>query len=176
MAVQPWNSGARAWGPGQPVPPPYAAMRAAHTDRERIVDVLKAAYAEGRLSYEEYGHRVGAAHRALTYGELAALVADVPSGPMVLPVGMPLPAYAPPARRTDPLAVAALVLGLAGFVTFGTTALPAVVCGYLARARARERNESGDGMATAGLVLGWLGTAGWVLLSVGMGLTHILVS
>jgi len=69
------------------------SMRAATADRERAVDVLKAGFAEGRLTQEEYNDRMGRAYAARTYGELAALTADLPAGP--LPV-WPVAAYPPP--------------------------------------------------------------------------------
>ncbi|GAA2230721.1 MULTISPECIES: DUF1707 and DUF4190 domain-containing protein [Kitasatospora] len=151
-----------------------AAMRAAHTDRERTVDVLKAAYAEGRLDAEEYGQRFEAANRAKTYGELSRLVADLPSGPFVAPAQVSGPAVpptflappnlVPPKPRANPLAVTSMVLGLLAIPTMGTTAVPAVVTGHVARAQLRRRGEQGDGMATVGLVLGWLVTAGWLAM------------
>ena len=44
-------------------------MRAASADRERAVDVLKAGFAEGRLTQDEYNDRMGRAYAARTYGE-----------------------------------------------------------------------------------------------------------
>ncbi|WP_377270826.1 DUF1707 and DUF4190 domain-containing protein [Peterkaempfera sp. SMS 1(5)a] len=179
MAVQPWRGAPQPWEQWQPVPSPQAAMRAAHADRERTVDVLKAAYAEGRLGSDEYGQRVDSAYRALTYGELAQLVSDLPSGPMVLPMGgaapmmpvMPVvpmvpPTFAPPPRPapTNHLAVASLVLGLFGFLPFGIASVPAVVFGHVAKSQIRGSGEQGDGMATAGAVLGWLGVAFWAMI------------
>ncbi len=55
-------------------------MRAASADRERAVDVLKAGFAEGRLTQDEYNDRMGRAYAARTYGELMALTADLPAG------------------------------------------------------------------------------------------------
>ncbi|MER8183933.1 DUF1707 and DUF4190 domain-containing protein [Kitasatospora sp. NPDC094015] len=150
-----------------------AAMRASHADRERTVDVLKAAYAEGRLSAEEYSQRFDAVHRAQTYGQLSQLVADLPAGPMPVPFVTPqaqpvpqtfLPPPPPPRPATNRLAVTSLVLGLFCLVSFGSTAVPAVITGHLARAQIRRSGEEGDGMAGAGLVIGWLCTAGWGLL------------
>src|SRR5580698_2822829 len=46
-------------------------MRAASVDRERAVDVLKAGFAEGRLTQDEYNDRMAKAYAARTYGELA---------------------------------------------------------------------------------------------------------
>ena len=45
-------------------------MRASSADRERTVDVLKAGFAEGRLTQDEYNDRMGRAYSARTYGEL----------------------------------------------------------------------------------------------------------
>jgi len=77
---------------GYPVPPggypaqqagyqmrAHASMRAASADRERAVDVLKAGFAEGRLTQDEYNDRMGRAYAARTYGELATLTADLPA-------------------------------------------------------------------------------------------------
>jgi hypothetical protein len=146
-------------------------MRAAHTDRERTVDVLKAAYAEGRLSAEEYGQRFDAAHGAQTYGQLAQLVADLPAGPGLAPLAPPLapvpPTFLPPPVGPAPnngMAVASLVLGLLCVPTMGVMGLPAVITGHVARHQIRRTNEGGDGMATAGLVLGYLSVAGWAMM------------
>ena len=68
------------------------------------------------------------------------------------------PAYQPypPARPTNGLAIAALVCGVAAFVT-GITFIPAIICGHLARREIRRTGEQGNGMATAGLVCGYVG-------------------
>ncbi|MFJ6134559.1 DUF1707 and DUF4190 domain-containing protein [Kitasatospora sp. NPDC092286] len=182
MAVQPWGEQGPGYGgrppqvpakpyagSWQPAPTPQSAMRAAHTDRDRTIDVLKAAFAEGRLSADEYGQRFEAASGAQTYGELARLVADLPSGPMVTPMGAPAPVVPPtflppPPRRTNGAAVASLVLGVLTLPTMGVTGLPAVICGHIAKRQLSVRQEEGDGMAVTGLVLGWLSVAGWTLL------------
>ncbi|MER7843177.1 DUF1707 and DUF4190 domain-containing protein [Kitasatospora sp. NPDC096077] len=181
MSVQPWGEPGPADRPGRrpapggwPAPSssqssPQAAMRASHADRDRTVDVLKAGFAEGRLSAEEYEQRHEAAARALTYGELAVLVADLPTGPMTpLQAAQPVPATflvpppVPQARPTSVLAVVSLVCGLTGFLAL--PALPAVITGHLARAQIRERNLDGDWAAVLGLVLGYLGSAFWLLI------------
>jgi hypothetical protein len=53
-------------------------LRAAHEDRDRVVEVLRVAAGDGRLSAEELDQRVERALTARTYGELSALVADLP--------------------------------------------------------------------------------------------------
>jgi hypothetical protein len=142
------------------------AMRAASTDRERAVDVLKAGFAEGRLSQEEYNDRMGRAYAARTYGELAALTADLPAGPY--PTAWPVPVYQPPLPQqipgTNSMAIAAMVLGVAEFFTAGLTAIPAVICGHVARRQMRQTAQRGDGLATGGLVLGYMAIIFWTVL------------
>ena len=50
----------------------HASLRASDTDREQLVDVLKAAFGEGRLDQDEYTSRMEQAYTARTYGELRA--------------------------------------------------------------------------------------------------------
>jgi Domain of unknown function (DUF1707)/Domain of unknown function (DUF4190) len=140
-----------------------ASMRAASADRERAVDVLKAGFAEGRLTQDEYNDRMGRAYTARTYGELAALTADLPAG--AAPPAWPVPAYLPPqATGTNSLAIASMVLGVAEFFTAGLTAIPAVVCGHIARRQMKQTAERGDGLATSGLVLGYMAIIFWSVL------------
>src|SRR5258708_36402643 len=70
----------------------------------------------------------------------------------------------PVARPTNGLAIAALVCGIAQFAV-GVTFIPAIICGHMARRQIRETGEGGDGMALAGLILGYVGG---VLLIVGV--------
>ncbi|HEY6295531.1 MAG TPA: DUF1707 domain-containing protein [Streptosporangiaceae bacterium] len=58
-------------------------LRAAHADRERVVEVLKDAFVQGRLNKGELDGRVGQAFSSRTYAELAALTADIPATPTV---------------------------------------------------------------------------------------------
>ena len=53
-------------------------LRASHADREHVVGLLKAAFVQGRVTYDEFDVRVGQAFWARTYGELAVLTADLP--------------------------------------------------------------------------------------------------
>jgi uncharacterized protein DUF1707 len=56
-------------------------LRASHADREQVIDVLKAAFVQGRLTKDELDTRAGQAYAARTYADLAALTADVPAVP-----------------------------------------------------------------------------------------------
>ena len=61
----------------------------------------------------------------------------------------------PPPQRTNGMAIASLVLGILWLYWIGS--ILALVFGYVARKQIRERGDSGDGMAIAGIVLGWVG-------------------
>jgi hypothetical protein len=56
-------------------------MRASDADRDRVVDVLRAALADGRLTSEEFEQRVEAALSSRTFGQLAVLTADLAAVP-----------------------------------------------------------------------------------------------
>jgi hypothetical protein len=139
------------------------AMRAASADRERAVDVLKAGFAEGRLTQDEYNERMNRAYAARTYAELAAITADLPAG--AIPTVYPMPLYQPPVS-TNSLARASLVLGVAEFFTMGLTAIPAIICGHMAKREMRQTGQRGDGLATSGLVLGYMAVIFWGILIV----------
>jgi hypothetical protein len=55
-------------------------LRASHADREQMIEVLKAAFVQGRLTKDEFDLRVGQAFASRTYAELADLTADIPAG------------------------------------------------------------------------------------------------
>ncbi len=56
-----------------------AALRASDADREQVAQRLRRAATEGRLLTDELEERLGAALSAKTYGELDAIVADLPT-------------------------------------------------------------------------------------------------
>jgi hypothetical protein len=82
------------------------------------------------------------------------------------PYGQP---YGPPvlAPRTNGMAIAALVCGIGGFFVFPAS-FAAVILGHIARRDIRRTGEAGSGMATAGLVLGYVGTVIAVLVIIGI--------
>jgi hypothetical protein len=63
--------------PGSPFP---GALRASDADRERMIDALKTAFVQGRLTSDELSLRTGRALEARTYAELAAVTASIPTG------------------------------------------------------------------------------------------------
>jgi len=113
-------------------PDPWAAagrghVRASHADREHVIETLKAAFVQGRLTKDEFDTRVSQTFVSRTYAELAELTADIPAG---LTAAQPLHK---PARRpmnnaakagicvsiaAATLVVATLLFGPAAFVMF----------------------------------------------------------
>src|ERR1700722_8237172 len=95
-------------------------LRAGHADREQVIEALKTAFVNGRLTKNELAARTGRALAARTYADLAALTADIPAEPAAAePVtaapapARPTPAAGPPGpaiRR--PLAKAAAISGV----------------------------------------------------------------
>ena len=141
----------------------HASLRASDTDREQLVDVLKAAFSEGRLDQDEYTARMEQAYSAKTYGELRGLVTDLP-GPAGPPAQVPYQyTRYPVVKPANSMAVASMVLGLATPL-FGLTAIPAVILGHKARRQIRYTGERGNGMALTGLVIGWAAIGLFVLL------------
>jgi hypothetical protein len=77
-------------------------MRAGDADREQLVERLRVANTEGRLDADELVERITAALAARTYGELAALVADLPGDPpSPRPIAVPLQRTEPPRSRAS---------------------------------------------------------------------------
>jgi hypothetical protein len=138
-----------------------AQMRASTMDRDRAVELLAGAYTEGRLTKDEHDARVEQAMTASTFADLDTVVADLPGGRLVPP---PPPAP-PPALRTNGLAIASLVCGVAQMMLGPLVTIPAIVLGHVARSQIRRSGEQGAGLALAGLILGWIGVGFAVLVT-----------
>ena len=74
-------------------------LRASHADREQVIEVLKAAFVQGRLAKDEFDLRVGQVLASRTYADLNALTAGIPAGltrtqssdPAREPASVPMP-------------------------------------------------------------------------------------
>ena len=66
-------------GQEDPAAAGHDRLRAGHHDRERVIETLKDAFADGRLARDELDARAGRALTARTYADLAALTADIPA-------------------------------------------------------------------------------------------------
>jgi DUF1707 SHOCT-like domain len=123
-------------------------MRASDSDRERVVDILRGAYTEGRLTLEEFDERTTAAYAARTWSQLRELTGDLPvevnlrrpPGSTVEPppardrgAAQPLPGATPPVPAGRPgffpvLPFVILFIVLAGSAhTAALAVLPAIV-------------------------------------------------
>jgi hypothetical protein len=56
-----------------------AGLRASRADRERVIDLLKDAFVQGRLNRDEFDARVGQVLTSRTHWELAAVTFDLPA-------------------------------------------------------------------------------------------------
>jgi hypothetical protein len=77
----------------------------------------------------------------------------------ITPPPRPPPPVPQPVARTAPTAIWSLVLAVLSFVCgWLFTAIPAVICGHIARSKIRKSGGalSGMGIATAGLILGYI--------------------
>jgi len=70
---------ARREPPAPREPVPQGQLRASHQDRDRVVEILRVAAGDGRLTSDELDERLEAALTARTFGELAALTTDLPA-------------------------------------------------------------------------------------------------
>jgi DUF1707 SHOCT-like domain len=57
----------------------HSHLRPSQADREQVIELLKAAFVQGRLARDEFDLRVGQALASQTYADLAALTADIPA-------------------------------------------------------------------------------------------------
>jgi hypothetical protein len=100
-------------------------FRASRTDREQVVDELKIAFVQERLTKDELDDRVGRALAARTFADLGALTADLPALP-ALPVKQS--ARAQPMRLRDYTGVKVGAGGV-GLVTLVMSAVVGVLAG-----------------------------------------------
>lgn len=131
------------------------------------MSVLKDAFTEGRLTQPEYEERVGRAYQARTYGDLDLITGDIPQHtlpPALRPAAPPYIPAAPYPSQTNGQAIGSLVCGICGPLTGGLSSIPAVVLGHVARSKIRETGQQGDGLAVAGLILGYLAIVGYGVL------------
>ena len=72
-----------------------------------------------------------------------------------------------PRQQTDTLAIVSFVAGVAQCVLLLPATIVAIVCGHIARRRIRdgEADSSNSGFASAGLILGYIGLAMYLLVA-----------
>ena len=99
-------------------------------------------------------------------GEPAPAAGSLPVPPAqsqpVPPAGYQAPPYpygyqVVPHRPTNGLAIAALVTSAVLLISCTPLSFIGAILGHMARRQIRERDEDGDGLALAGIILGWIG-------------------
>lgn len=86
--------------------------------------------------------------------------------------GYPGGYYYPPARRTNGMAIASMVTSIVGLVMIACYGIPGLIMGpigailgHVARKKIKESGEAGEGMALAGVIIGWI-TTGLAVLGI----------
>jgi hypothetical protein len=143
--------------------PDGPALRASDADRESVAERVRVASVEGRIDSEELEQRLSEVYAARWVSDLDRLVADISPPPPPPPPLMP-PPYMPYAvaqvyPATNGLAIASLVAGILWLGWFGS--IVAVILGHVALRQIKQSGgrETGNGIAIAGLVLGYMGVA-----------------
>ena len=130
-------------------------LRASDADREHVAERLRHAAAEGRLLAEELEERLGRTFKARTYGELDAVVADLPARHVARRSPVPL------ARPALVIAVALAAIAVIAFAILIITGLLAVWAlwafaawwmfgGRYARRRRRALRQGGQALPHGG--------------------------
>jgi Domain of unknown function (DUF1707) len=104
-------------------------IRAGHADREQVIEALKIAFVDGRLTKDELAARTGRALAARTRADLAALTADLPAESTAAgsalagsagadpaladPAGSPVPAIRRPMARAAVISGTCLAVAIA---------------------------------------------------------------
>ncbi|GAA3082883.1 DUF4190 domain-containing protein [Streptosporangium carneum] len=73
---------------------------------------------------------------------------------------------AQPPRGNNGMAIASLILGIAGLAVCGVTSIVGIVLGHISLGQIRRTGEEGRGMAIAGLVLSYFGVLCWLIVLV----------
>jgi hypothetical protein len=127
--------------------------------------------AAGTLNLSDQAWYEGAAGWAALSTVPGVSVALAPgSAPQISPAPAPgAPMTLAPQRKTEPLAIMALVfggIGIFGFCCglFLMAAVAGVVCGHLALSKIKANPElEGHGLALSGLIIGYIAIGGWLI-------------
>ncbi|MFD5513493.1 DUF1707 domain-containing protein [Streptomyces sp. NPDC059761] len=112
---------------------PLPELRASDADRDRVVERLRDAVAEGRIDMEEFEERLEVAYTSKTYAELEPLTRDLPAPgghPMPLAASAPAPAAADGSWASRiggggvPASASAAVAVMSSFQRKGTWTVP----------------------------------------------------
>ena len=85
-------------------------LRASHADRDQVIDALKAAYVEGRLTKDEFDARVSQSLVSRTYAELAGATVNLPATPAAAQLARKPERGPQPVPRPGPVIMAGTML------------------------------------------------------------------
>jgi hypothetical protein len=133
----------------------------------------------GRFTSTDIAWREGMANwQPLSqFAEFAVVASDAPP-PQTGPTAITTPASPAAAGTTEPLAIWSFVLGVLSLVCCGfILGIPAVICGHLALSKLQKEPQlQGKGLATAGLIIGYVAIAFWLMYVVFFGGASFLKS
>jgi hypothetical protein len=96
-------------------------LKASDSDRDRVLDMLKAAFAQGRLTKDEFDARVGQTLVSRTWGDLIALTDDIPAWPIPRPVHRPA---REPSSQPAPALVKAIACAIIAMSAVAVAGMP----------------------------------------------------
>jgi hypothetical protein len=117
------------------------------------------------------------------YQDPSYQVSGQPAGP-----GYPTPGYPPygypvvAVAPTNGLAIASLVVSIVGALGLclyglgGYFGVVGAILGHVSRRQIRERGENGDGMALAGIIVGWITTGIAVLATIAIVIFIVVIA
>jgi hypothetical protein len=112
------------------------AMRASDDDRSKVQALLNDAFAEGRLTQQEWEQRSGELVTGATFSDLDRLTSDLPTAYPGTQRGLvqasPNPGLVPANPSTNGMAVAALICGIAQLAVGLPAGIAAIILGHMA--------------------------------------------
>lgn len=77
----------------------------------------------------------------------------------------PAPGYAqaPATAPTNTMAIVSMISSIIGWFAFGSLCIVGVILGHISLKQLKTSGEGGRGMALTGLIMGYIGIAGWVI-------------
>ncbi|MCS5735925.1 DUF4190 domain-containing protein [Herbiconiux daphne] len=104
------------------------------------------------------GAAASATAGAPAYPGAGAPIHPTGGAPVYAPAGAPAPGYYAQAK-TNVLGIVTLVLGVLGF------GIVPVITGHIALSQIKRTGEEGRGLTLAGLILGYVTLAGWLIVA-----------
>ena len=72
-------------------------------------------------------------------------------------------APAPAAAPTNTMAIVSMISSIIGWFAFGSLCIVGVILGHISLKQLKTSGEGGRGMALTGLIMGYIGIAGWIV-------------